>query len=252
MAGWLGHAFQWRRLDQKLAKLRRKHEFKVFHAKDFRARKREFDGWSDAECDLLNNDLSEMMEKTLTGAFAIALERYRYLNEYRAPPIPSKMNLDSQYGVCFRACMAHLADFLAARGHQDRLNVVIEDGHQNVTDCRKIFGDLKQRYERFGIHSLGSFSIERKETCPPLMLADYMAGGYSMIRTRMSFDELEGQGDDYQPLRKGRARCTYMELKSDALQTLKTEFERLRQRDIDRWRAERDARKAALCDIGKT
>jgi hypothetical protein len=84
MAGWLGHAFQWRRVDQKLAKLRRKHGFKVFHAKDFKGRRREFDGWSNAECNHLNNDLSDMMEKTLTEAFAIALERDRYLNEYRA------------------------------------------------------------------------------------------------------------------------------------------------------------------------
>jgi hypothetical protein len=135
--------------------------------------------------------------------------------------------------------MAHLLDFLAARGHRDRLNVVFEGGHPNVKNCSRIFDDLKQRYERFGVHSLGSFPIERKETCAPLMLADYSAGAYSMIRAKMSFDEIEGQADDYQPLRSGPARYTYLELKPDALQTLKTEFERLRQRDIDRWRAER-------------
>ena len=69
---------------------------------------------------------------------AVALTRERYLTEYRAPPIPKKMNLDSQYGACFRCCMARLFEVMAERGYQDRLNVAMEDGHPNVWDCGRI------------------------------------------------------------------------------------------------------------------
>jgi hypothetical protein len=245
LAGYLGHAFQWRRFEKKLTKLRAKHNFKIFHSKEFKARTKGFDGWSDTQCNNLVDDLTDMMEKTLSEGFAMALERDRYLNEYRSPPIPRKMNLDSQYGVCFRSCMFHLMDRMSKRGYRDRLNVVIEDGHPNVYDCGRIFGDLKRRYERLGINVLGSFTIEQKQSCPPLMLADYMAGAYSIMRETMSLDDMDAQSGHIHIDQKIRGRTTYMELQPDGLQGLKDEFERLRQRDIEKWRADRDARKAS-------
>jgi hypothetical protein len=132
LAAHLGHAFQWRRFEKKLAKIRAHEGFSIFHARDFKARTGEFRGWSDAQCDRLIDKLKTLAKRTLTQGLAVALSRERYLTEYRAPPIPRKMNLDSQLGACFRACMAHLFDVMRERGYQDRLNVVMEDGHPNV------------------------------------------------------------------------------------------------------------------------
>jgi hypothetical protein len=50
----------------------------------------------------------------------------------RAPPIPRKMILDSQYGVCFRACMRQVLEIIGRDDKRHRLDIVIEDGHQNV------------------------------------------------------------------------------------------------------------------------
>ncbi len=37
MAAYLGHAYEWRRFEAKLAKLQKSYGFRVFHAKDFNA-----------------------------------------------------------------------------------------------------------------------------------------------------------------------------------------------------------------------
>ncbi len=80
------------------------------------------------------------------------------------------MNLDSQYGVCFRCCMARLFDVMAGRGYQDRLHVVMEDGHPNVWDCGRIFKELRDNAKTLaGSDFLGTFSVEKKENCQPLM-----------------------------------------------------------------------------------
>ncbi|HUK60917.1 MAG TPA: hypothetical protein VLV50_16940, partial [Stellaceae bacterium] len=108
LAAFLGHAYQWRRFETKLGRIQQRDQFTIFHGKEFKAKSGEFAGWDDQKCMRLVTDLTELVKNNLTEGLVIHLERERFLNEYRAPPIPKKMNLDSQYGVCFRACLGHL------------------------------------------------------------------------------------------------------------------------------------------------
>jgi len=174
LAAHVGHAYQWRQFEKKLARIQECYGFKIFHTKDFKAKKGEFKGWSDDKCARLCNDLTVLVRDNLTEGLTVFLERDRYLNEYRAPPIPKKMSLDSQYGVCFRACLRCLVDLLAERNYRDRLHIVMEAGHPNVTDCERIFLDLKAKFFRLaGADFLGTFTIESKTSCPPLMISDF-------------------------------------------------------------------------------
>jgi hypothetical protein len=182
MAGYLGHDYQWGRFDKKLARLQAQYGFQLFHAKEFDAKKGEFAGWSDAKCVALVTELGELARANLTEGLAIALEYDRYVNEYRTPPIPKKMNLDSQYGVCFRCCLGRLFDVMEERDHRDILDVVIESGHRNAGDCQRIFQDLKRRFERIGVHSLGTFDVASKAATPRLMIADFLASAHSKLR----------------------------------------------------------------------
>jgi hypothetical protein len=182
LAAFVGHAYQWSRFNKKLARLQAKYGFKIFHATDFKGKRYEFSSWSDEKCASLISDLTELVRDKLALGMTVALEHDRFMNEYRAPPIPRKMHLDSQYGCCFRACMGYLIDFLGLRQHRDTLNIVMEGGHKNVGDCRRIFDDLKKRFHNIGMDSLGSFTVERKDTWPPLMVADMLAATYSMVR----------------------------------------------------------------------
>jgi hypothetical protein len=250
LAAHVGHVRQWARFHKKLRALQKRRRFKIFHAKDFKARVGEFDGWSDEQCAGLISDLTRLVKNTLTEGITVHLERERYLNEYRAPPIPKKMNLDSQYGVCFRACLGQLVDFLAKRNYRDRLHIVMEGGHPNVRDCKRIFDDLKARFLRAGADILGSFTVERKVTCPPLMVSDFLAASYSMMRASASMGAPSYA--DVAPLPTGQeAGLIFLELRPDALRRLKSGFEEMRERDMAEWRARRDAKKTLKASSSK-
>jgi hypothetical protein len=244
MAGFLGHAYQWRIFEKKLGRIQRRDNFRIFHGKDFKAHAGEFVGWDDDKDIRLLNDLTDLVKDELTEGLTVALERARYENEYRAEPFPKKMHRDSQYGVCFRACMSHLLDLMSARGNRDRLHIVIERGHPNVFDCERIFNDLKIRLRRIGIDVLGTFTVEKKTDCMPLMVADFLATTYSMMRVAEKAAVFNYK--DVAPLPpRNEAGLTFLELREDALKNLKTNFELDRQQQIDKWRQARAARKAS-------
>lgn len=237
LAAFVGHAYQWKRFNKKLARLQAHYGFRVFHATDFKGQHREFSGWSDQKCASLISDLTELVRDNLALGMTIALPYDRFINEYRAPPIPpSKMHMDSQYGACFRACMGYLVDFLALRQHRDKLNIVMELGHNNVRDCERIFDDLTKRFLNIGVDILGSFTIERKDTWPPLMVADLLAHTYSMVRAQDSAGTLPARAMQPANTLKG---ALALELAPDALAELKAGYVRFRQLETDEWRKRR-------------
>jgi hypothetical protein len=231
----IGHAFQWRRFDSKLGKIREKYGFKIFHAKDFKARSREFSGWSSERQNELVDDLTELVKKTLTGGVTVFLEHSRYINEYRAPPIPKKMNLDSQLGVCFRACMGHLIRIMEKNGYHDRLNIVMERGHPNVLDCERILNELKESYKATGKDFIGTFTIATKDDCPPLMVSDLLGAAHSTLRAAISRGEIDSRQFFVSPDTKW-AKLAFLELAPEALRGLKSGFEEFRQQKISHWR----------------
>jgi hypothetical protein len=244
LAAFLGHAEQWLRFNKKLTQLQADYGFKIFHAVDFKGPRGEFAGWSDQKRALLVSDLTDLVKDNLSQGLVVSLEHDRYMNEYRKPPIPAKMNLDSQYGACFRACLAHLIDFLAKPGNQDKLNVM-EGGHDNVGDCRRIFDDLKRRYLRSGVDTFGRFTIELKETWPPLMAADLLAATYSMVKADKTINGPGLPPGALVPAENPEGALHFLELAPNALADLKDGFNRFRQLEIDEWRKRRDTRKAA-------
>jgi len=239
LAAYVGHAYQWQRFGVKLARLQARYGFTVFHATDFKGKHREFSGWSDEKCAALIADLVELVRNNLALGITVALEHDRFMNEYRAPPIPNKMHMDSQYGACFRACMGYLIDFLALRQHRDKLNIIIEGGHPNVRDCQRIFDDLKKRFRNIGVDILGSFTIERKDSWPPLMVADMLAHTYSMVRARDEAGTLPTGA--LQPAKTLKGALAFLELAPNALADLKTGYVRFRQLEIEEWRKRRSA-----------
>jgi hypothetical protein len=239
LAGFLAHAYQWRRFELKLGHLQERYGFKIFHAKDFKAKAGEFRGWSDEKCEHLVSDLTYLVKDNLTEGITIALERDPYLTEYRSPPIPKKMILDSQYGVCFRACLAQIISIVTQRGIRQKLHVVIESGHNNVRDCLRIFNDIKSNLNRRDIDLLGDFTIAKKREKPPLMVSDFLAATYSM----MNATGTEHYEDNAPPPPKGEAGLSFLKLNPNSLRRIKEYFEADRQQQIEEWRAKRAARK---------
>jgi len=246
MGAFLGTARQWQLFNRKLKHLQEGFGFKIFHAKDFKAQTKEFKGWSDTKCLGLVNRLTTLVSQNLTDGVTIHLEHDRYINEYRAPPIPKKMHLDSQYGVCFRACMQHLINVIVANNGHHKMHVVIEGGHANVYDAERIFNDIRTILKRRDIDLLGTFTVAKKEEAPPLMAADFLAHTYSMMRKSGSADDPPPDLQQYDIPPRGRiAGLTSIGLRPESLRELKENFEKERRRGIEKWRAHRDAKKAA-------
>jgi hypothetical protein len=189
----------------------------------------------------LVNDLTELVRDNLTEGVTVHLERERYLNEYRAPPVPKKMTLDSQYGVCFRACVRQLLDIVLSDGKRHRLHVVIEGGHPNAGDTKRIFEDLKRRLrQRRGIDLLGDIDIAKKQERAPLMVADFLVSTYSMMRASRERGGIDYAAETPEPPKR-QAGLTFLELLPDALRRLKEDFEADRRETAAAWRARRQA-----------
>jgi hypothetical protein len=237
MAGIIGTPYQWERFDKRLAKLQKRHGFSIFHATEFKARKGDFTGWTDDQSMALIDDLVALVRDKLTMGLACTLPYDRFMQEYRAPPIPKKMKLDSQYGACFRGCLAHLVDFIQARGPNSRINIVLEDGHKNVGDCVRIFDDLKGRFKRAGGDILGSLTIEEKKSSKPLMIADMLAHTRAKANARSADGTLPAGA--LQPFTGSKGGLHFLEFAPDSLRDLKDGFEKLRQLEADAWRERR-------------
>jgi hypothetical protein len=244
MACFLGHSRQWELFGRRLRRLQRRDGFGIFHATEFRSKSGNFSGWNDTKCMQLVHDLTELVRDNLTEGVTMFLERERYLNEYRKPPIPKKMMLDSQYGVCFRACMAHLVAILMAEGKRHRLNAVIEDGHRNVGDTIRIFNDMKlQVRHRLGVDLLGTITKVKKSQSPPLMVCDFLAYSYLQMRASKAKGGMDYAAEASMAPHKKEAGLTFLGLLPDALRGLKEKFEKDRQEAAGAWRARRAAMK---------
>jgi hypothetical protein len=242
IAGFVGTPHEWERFDRRLTKLQRRYGFSIFHSTEFKNRKGDFAGWSNDQSMALIDDLTALVRDKLAIGLACTLPYDRFMQEYKAPPIPKKMALDSQYGACFRGCLAHLVDFIQARGPNTKINIVLEDGHKNVGDCVRIFSDLKKRFKHAGGDILGSITIEEKESCKPLMVADMLAHTRAMVNSRTADGTLPAGA--LQPFTGSRGGLHFLEFAPDSLRDLKAGFERLRQLEVDAWR-ERKRQKAS-------
>ncbi len=184
MGAILGNAYEWGRLEIALGRMQAKYGFTVFHAKDFKARKKEFRGWAHESYRALVSELTDLMRTKTTEAVACSLSRDRYLAEYRAPPVPPGMILDSQYGVCFRACLVEcIGAILDKGGSHHTLHVILERGDSHAGDCERIFNDIKKELERKGIYLLSTFTLADKKDprAAPLMVADFLAHSHYMF-----------------------------------------------------------------------
>lgn len=241
MGGFLGHAYQWRIFNRDLDRIRKRYEFDIFHAKDFKALRGEFKGWDDAKCLRLIDDLTALVRDRLLEGSTIHLERERYLREYRNAPFPPKMQPDSQFGVCFRGHLAHLIRTVAATGKTPILHIVVEGGHPNVGCVYGIFDQFKQRLLRNGVNLLGTVTVTKKAETKELMVADFLAHSHSLMRantaTPIDYKNL------VRPKQKDKAGLTFLVFTQDGFNQIKAQFVCDKEEKTTIWRREREARK---------
>lgn len=242
MAAFLGSVRQWELFGRRIKGIQRRNGFKVFHAKDFRALRGEFQGWSAHKCADLINDIAVAIRDNLKEGVTIVLPSALYETEYRGGIVPKGARLDSQYGVCFRICLLQLIKIFIEDKKRHKLHIVIESGHKNVGDACRIFEEVKREYADLGLTILGDITVAQKSERMELMIADFQAHASHLSETRLKaglpdYFELaaERAGGAHPP--RGQAALTKIEHTPELLRAA-------RQADIGRWQAARKARRA--------
>lgn len=249
MACVLGNAYEWRRAEIALSNLQDKYGFAIFHAKSFQHGEKSFRGWDRQKRLSLVDDLTELIRTKLAHGITMTMSRSQYLTEYRSPPTPNGMHLDSQYGLCFRACLSGLVMLIGRRGGREHtLHVVIEDGHKNVGDTVRIFKEIKGQ-----VPFLGTITIASKNDpiARPLMIADFLSHSHYMIDAAA----ISGKGPTYEELasysilHKYEAGLTFQIFPDGGVAEFKANYARgwqeAKEQKAREWRAIRDARKHA-------
>src|SRR5689334_18762562 len=74
-------------------------------------------------------------------------------------------------------------------GDNPILHIVVEDGHPNVGACRAIFDKTKNELRRRGTDILGTVTIAKKSETTELMVADFIAYSYYLMRSQLSSNQ---------------------------------------------------------------
>ena len=197
MAGIMGHAAQWKRFQGNLDQLKAKYGFRIFHAKEFKARKGEFEGWSIQKCLALANDLSELTGEGLMCGAVLSVRNAEYDAYYRNGEGPRKPRLDTKYALSFRLCLVHMVSEAIRRlAHSEekfsrtKLNIVTESGHKHVGDAERVFNEEMTGLENAGCYLLAGITFAPKTKCDPLMVADFLAHTTYMRGEKTSLSRL--------------------------------------------------------------
>jgi hypothetical protein len=253
MAAFMGTARGWELLLRRAREFQRDYGFDAFHATDLKHRSGKFKGWGVPKSSRLVGDLAEAIRDHLTEGVTLTLPYTRYKNEYCAAPVPKGMRLDTQYGLCFRACLWRLMQVVDGNHNKkNKLKIVIEEGHKNIGDVIRVFNEVKAEYDRLGFSVLGTITIAKKAECLPLMIADFQAYASSLSNARLKSGQpgyFEMVGERTPP--SGQAAITRIELTAEALRAYKTNWETVTREERRETREARKTRAAAASADGQ-
>lgn len=178
MGGVMATARQWADFETEFDKVKKRHQFRTFHTKKFKARQGDFKGWSDDQVFALLQNMAWLTNGAFTEGVSMTLDNASYVADYRGGEKPKKLQLDSRYGLCFRQCLLLFvleAEKRRLRGRWPKLHIVVESGHQNVGSAITIFNEMKRELESYGCDLLHTVTVADKDKCDPLMMADFIA-----------------------------------------------------------------------------
>jgi len=179
MAAMLSTAGRWERCSRALSRIRRDFAFTTFHATEFRALRGEFEGWPADKCFDLLMQFGHLGANHLIECFTVSLSHEVYKTHFLACR-PARMHQTSQYGICFMGVLDSLMRTVMRYGPQSRLSIVVESGHKNAGDTRRLFDDRKRRLDALGIDLLATHDLSCKDANPLLQMADVTAHAHTL------------------------------------------------------------------------
>jgi hypothetical protein len=185
MAGFLGDSRQWHKFEKRAAKLFRRYRVDIFHSVDLKRSDRDFAGWSvDKKIEFID-DFYVIVNETLHSGHVAILTQLDW-DFYQALHWPPKARRDSRYTVMFRGVMANILHLITTDPDwtglkQPRLKMVLEAGHSNAQDVRRLY-DFAFNFTKAG-KALSGLEFRPKANSLPLAAADLLAYGAYLNET---------------------------------------------------------------------
>ncbi|MGO8954514.1 MAG: DUF3800 domain-containing protein [Rhodomicrobium sp.] len=154
-----------------------------FHAVELFKSTKQFKRWKPQDVNKFAVLLDQVIAKHLKLGFAVVIRDDDYKAPYKESSNPRRSRKDSKYSLCFRACLnfvpSFIADELAAAGQtnlsqETTMNFVLEDGHKNVGDARRLFNLYKDCASAEWNQFVGTFDVVKKES-PGAQAADFLS-----------------------------------------------------------------------------
>lgn len=188
MAGYVATSAQWETFNIDWMALVRKAGVKHIHALDLFKNRNQFKGWKTQDANALAIALDNVIATHLQLGYSVVVRDDDYKSIYGAAPHPRRLPKDTKYGVCFRACLAFVPSYIASElrlaqqtelAEQTTINFLLEQGHRNFGDARRLFDLFKADALPEWQHFVGTMDVSTKDS-PGAQAADFLA--YTVYR----------------------------------------------------------------------
>jgi hypothetical protein len=192
LAGFAARPNEWALFEREWQKILNKWKLPFIHTKHLFHKQKFYKGWPDKKLGHLWNDLLYVIQEREIFGTKTVLYHDDYRIFYRMDgPFAKKERLDSRYALCFRSLLHSLPSSYLI-GHIERdFRFVLEAGHRNAGDARRVFDELKasKHYDHRSI--IGeTVSFATKPDFGALQAADMLAY-WAFATERWAEDESE-------------------------------------------------------------
>ncbi len=164
MGGVVARNGQWQDHDKRFCRLLKKNLLTYFHAYEMRHNENEYKNWSDYSKLKLVLDINKIQQKTTLFRFATVLNKGDYEREYKSPTGLTRIQHDTEYGICFRVSLSLAVEMLERTFETPDfvVNFLIEDSH-HFGDAHRIFKQIQKHVPDVAKHLGNCVPVGKKD-----------------------------------------------------------------------------------------
>ena len=188
--GWVANSDEWERFSDAWAKqLQCEPAIEYFKHHEAKARIKQFQDWSAADCEKKIFSLAEVITRFDISYGVCTSIRNDVVRRFMRQAIPSPKTVRSilhfsrPYDWCFHSVIQMVLQLQADCGKADQVEFVFDEGDSAFEDCLKLYNEVKERLSIERRNVAGSVRTGNDKELMPLQAADLLAG-VSTVRLR--------------------------------------------------------------------
>lgn len=189
-SGWVASVDEWERFSDAWAEqLRRGPAIHYFKHHEAKARIKQFQDWSAADCEKKTYSLAEVITKfdisygVCTGVSNEAVRRFLDKAVPSPKTVRSILHISRPYDWCFHSIIQMVLQLQADFGECEAVHFIFDEGDSAIEDCRKVYNEVRELLPPAKRRVAGSVSTGNDKVLMPLQAADLLAG-VSTVRLR--------------------------------------------------------------------